>query len=249
MRPMAMSAFCDALSGNNYPHSSVIGAEKGASSDMKQVVPIILILALIGCSRQPVDVVPAGESFMPLAVGNRWIYEKQVPDNLGRVEARTVDTVRVTAKAVIHGVEFFKLESDWPGFDQGGLWLYRESNGNVFVSKKPQFGGSQFLIFDAEVGQRWPLGETLHGCLSSLALLDDYAVVNAPAGRFDGAREIGGGWIDCTDFGWTADFARGVGPVRWEAITIAGPTNWLLVEARIHDDFSGSSANNKVSGD
>ena len=83
------------------------------------------------------------------------------------------------------------------------------------------------------------MGENFDACLKSLALIDDYAVVNTPVGRFDGTREIGGGWIDCTDVGWTADFARGVGPVRWEAITIAGPTNWLLVDARIRDEHRG----------
>lgn len=215
---------------------------------MRTVTPIVLILALAGCARQPVDVAPAGESFMPLAVGNRWIFEKQDPFNRDIVEGSHPDTVSVTAKAVRQGVEFFKLEASWPGFEADGLWLYRGSNGNVYVSAKPQVGGTAFLVFDAEVGQRWPLGETLHGCLTSLALLDDYAVVNTPAGRFDDAREIGGGWIDCTDFGWTADFARGVGPVRWEAITIAGPTNWLLVEAEIHDDFAGALTRREVSG-
>lgn len=216
---------------------------------MRTVTPFVLILALAGCARQPVDVAPAGESFMPLAVGNQWIYQEGAYDAATMPMSTSRDTVSITAKSVVQGVEFFRLEATWPGFSDGGLWVYRASNGNVFVSKKPQIGGTAFLIFDAEVGQRWPLGETLHGCLTSLALLDDYAVVNTPAGRFDGAREIGGGWIDCTDFGWTADFARGVGPVRWEAITIAGPTNWLLIEAEIHDDFAGALTRNGVSGD
>lgn len=215
---------------------------------MRTVTPIVLILALTGCARQPVDVVPAGESFMPLAVGNQWIFEEQQQYVRDSYVASRRDTVSVTAKSVRQGVEFFKLEASWPGFEEDGLWLSRGSNGNVYVSAKPQLGGTAFLVFDAEVGQRWPLGETLHGCLTSLALLDDYAVVNTPAGRFDGAREIGGGWIDCTDFGWTADFARGVGPVRWEAITIAGPTNWLLIEADIHDDFAGALTRREVSG-
>lgn len=215
---------------------------------MRTVTPIVLILALTACARQPVDVAPAGESFMPLAVGNQWIFEEQQQYVRDSYVASRRDTVGVIAKSVHQGVEFFKLEASWPGFEEDGLWLHRGSNGNVYVSQKPQVGGTAFLIFDAEVGQRWPLGETLHGCLSSLALLDDYAVVNTPAGRFDGAREIGGGWIDCTDFGWTASFARGVGPVRWEAITIAGPTNWLLIEADIHDDFAGAITRRDVSG-
>lgn len=215
---------------------------------MRTVTPIVLILALTGCARQPVDVVPAGESFMPLAVGNQWVYQEDEHDAATMPVSTRRDTVTVTAKSVVQGVEFFRVKATWPGFSEGGLWVYRASNGNVFVSRKPQVGGTAFLIFDAEVGQRWPLDETLHGCLSSLALLDDYAVVNTPAGRFDGAREVGGGWIDCTDFGWTASFARGVGPVRWEAITIAGPTNWLLIEAEIHDDFAGAITRRDVSG-
>jgi len=46
----------------------------------------------------------------------------------------------------------------------------------------------------------------------------------------------------------SASFARGVGPVRWEAITIAGPTNWLLIEADIHDDFAGAISRREGSG-
>lgn len=215
---------------------------------MRKVAPIVLIFALAGCSRQPVDVAPAGESFMPLAVGNTWVFKAESYTDAVVPTPTHHDTVSITGKSVVQGVEFFLLEATWPGFSNGGLWIYRAANGNVYVSTEPKVGGSAFLIFDAEVGQRWPLDESVHGCLNSLALLDDYAVVTTPAGRFDGAREIGGGWVDCTDFGWTANFARGVGPVRWEAITIAGPTNWVLIEANIHDDFSGSRDNSSVSG-
>jgi len=205
---------------------------------MKQAGLILLLLMLTACSRQPVDVVPVGESYMPLAVGNTWVFKAESYSDAPIPTPTHHDTVAITAKVVAQGVEFFRLEGTWPGFSNGGLWVYRVSNGNVFVAPEPEIGGSAFLVFDAEVGQRWPLDESVHGCLNSLALLDDYAVVNTPAGRFDGVREIGGGWIDCSDFGWTASFARGVGPVRWEAITIAGPTNWVLIDARIHDDHS-----------
>lgn len=206
---------------------------------MRQFAIIVVTLALTACSRQPVDVVPAGESFLPLAVGNTWIFEAEGSGDAAAAGSTRTDTLRITEKTARQRIEFFRLEGTWPGFNNGGLWVSRAATGNVYVVPEPKVGGSQFLIFDAEVGQRWPLDEDIHGCLTSLALLDDYAVVNTPAGRFDGAREIGGGWIDCTDFGWTANFARGVGPVRWEAITIAGPTNWVLIEARIHDDFPG----------
>jgi hypothetical protein len=203
---------------------------------LKRILVPLVIVSMAGCGRQPVDVVPVGESFLPLAVGNRWVYQAEGFDATTMPSSARRDTVSITAKSVAQGGDFFKLEATWPGFEDDGLWVYRAANGNIFVAKTPHVGGSAFLIFDAEVGQRWPVGDQLHGCLSSLALLDDYAAVSTPAGRFDGAKEIGGGWIDCTDFGWTADFARGIGPVRWEAITIAGPTNWLLIEAQIHDE-------------
>ena len=216
---------------------------------MKKVTPIILLLALAACSRKPVDVVPVGESFLPLAVGNTWIFQAEGHEDAVVPTPARLDTLSVTGKAVVQNVEFFRLEGTWPGFSNGGLWVFRAPNGNVYTAKAPHVGGSPFLIFDAEVGQRWPLDEPVHGCLNSLALLDDYAVVNTPAGRFDGAREIGGGWIDCTNFGWTASFARGVGPVRWETILFARSTNWVLIDAHIHDDFSGTLSNGSVSGD
>jgi hypothetical protein len=203
---------------------------------LKRILVPLVIVSTAGCARQPVDVVPVGESFLPLAVGNTWIFQAEGHEDAVVPTSARRDTLSITGKAAMQRIEFFRLEGTWPGFSNGGLWIFRASTGNVYVAREPRVGGTPFLIFDAEVGQRWPLDETVHGCLSSLALLDDYAVVNTPAGRFDGAKEIGGGWIDCTDFGWTADFARGIGPVRWEAITIAGPTNWLLIEADIHDE-------------
>ncbi len=196
----------------------------------------LTLTALVGCSRHAVDVQPVGESYFPLAVGNRWVFQSETYDAATMPGLARRDTVAVTAKALHDGAAYYLVEATWPGFHPAGLWVHRADNGNLLWSKSPGMSEGTLLNFGAEVGQRWPLGEDFDACLKSLALIDDYAVVNTPVGRFDGTREIGGGWIDCTDVGWTADFARGVGPVRWEAITIAGPTNWLLVDARIRDE-------------
>lgn len=199
-------------------------------------VLVLGLLAIAGCSRHGFDVQPAGESFFPLAEGNRWIFQTATYDAATMPGPARRDTVTITGTARRDGVDYYLIEATWPGFYSSGLWVHRTDDGNLLWSKAPGAYEGTLLNFNAEVGQRWPLGDDFGDCLTSLALIDDYAVVTTPVGRFDGTREIGGGWIDCTDFGWTADFARGVGPVRWEAITIAGPTNWLLVDARIRDE-------------
>jgi hypothetical protein len=205
---------------------------------LKRFSYLALTLLLAGCNQHAVDVVPAGESYFPLSVGNRWVFDRYAAAYSESAQPLGRDTVLIDARTKVAGRTYYHLRTTWPGFSGDGGWVRRDTEGNLFWSAFPGGPGNLYMHFDAAVGQRWPLPEEFSDCLQSLQLLDDYAVVNTPAGRFDGAREIGGGWIDCTDFGWTADFARGVGPVRWEAITIAGPTNWLLVAASIHEEVS-----------
>lgn len=205
----------------------------------------LVLLAAVGCSRRAFDVHPVGDTYFPLAVGNRWVFQVEGHDMLTMPLPPKRDTVAVTAKSTLQGIDYYRIESSWPGFYPKRLWVTRSNNGNILWSTKPGTYDGLYLNFNAEVGQRWPVGDEFDACLTSLALIDDYAAVNTPVGKFDGAKEIGGGWIDCTDFGWTAAFARGVGPVRWEAITIAGPTNWILVEARIRDNKSEPASGEK----
>ena len=207
-------------------------------------IPLRLIIATLlitssGCTKRSLEIHPVGDSYFPLSVGNRWIFEFRAPNGATIPGPVRRDTLEIMSHVHVNGHDYYSVRSSWPGLYGRALWLERLDNGNLFWSGAPNSpGGSQYLLFDAEVGQRWSVGETFNDCLHSLQLLDDYAAVTTTLGRFDGAREIGGGWVDCTDFGWAADFAKGVGPVRWQVTTIAGPTNWLLVEARVEDDAS-----------
>jgi len=198
---------------------------------------VVTVLGILGCSADAVDPQSAGTSFFPLSVGNRWVFQSDRVDK-ATIPTTQLDSLVVTSRAKADGHTYYHIVGSWPGFNSGGLWVRRDSSGHLVWAQSPGTDMGMLFDFDAAVGQRWPLGGGFGDCLKSLQLLDDYAVVNAPYGRFDGVRQLGGGWIDCTDVGWSADFARGVGPVRWESITIAGPTSWLLVSATIQDDAS-----------
>ncbi len=196
---------------------------------------VLAVAGVLGCSAEGVDLQSAGTSYFPLSVGNRWIFQSERIDEATVPTTRT-DSIVVIARTKVQGHSYYHVLGSWPGFSNGGLWVRRDDSEHVSWAQTPGRDLGVLFDFDAAVGQRWPLGGAFGDCLKSLQLLDDYAVVTTPYGRFDGVRQLGGGWIDCTDVGWAADFARGVGPVHWESISIAGPTSWLLVSATIQDD-------------
>jgi hypothetical protein len=194
------------------------------------MVVIAVFAVLAGC-RQAVsrDVHTAGDSFFPLAEGNRWIFTASGID--GRVLR---DTVLIDAKERAGDIDFFRVRASWPGFEDG-LWVRRDSEGNLLWATRPGGVGGMLLRFDAMIGNRWGTAGLLHECIDSIAMFDNYAAVRTPYGLFDGAR-LFGCLPSCSDFGWGVSAARGIGPVVWYSVTIAGPHEWRLVTADIHDD-------------
>jgi len=194
----------------------------------------ILALALLhACQSASLDdIEPAGTTYFPLSVGNTWVFtsSRSLPDSTTLV---TKDTLQIDESVVAGGKRFYRLRwSSWSG-TQTGTWVYRDEAGNVHWSDSPQAHSHDFLVFDAKVGATWNTGRD--GCLDSLRMWDDYAVVETPYGRFDGVQVIGD-VARCSDFGWGVSTARGIGPVRWVQITIAGQIDWLLSEAHVRDD-------------
>ena len=190
---------------------------------------VTLLCLLHACGPEPTKAVQtAGNSFFPLAVGNRWIFRW----NGGQTGQTYTDTVQIVDRAVYGDDAYYRIRCDWPGF-QEGRWIRRLGNGNLTWTTHPRGPERQFLLFDAAVGTVWLAG--LADCVDSLSMQDDYTVVTTPYGRFDGAREIGDVGR-CPDNGWGIKLARGVGPVVLSSITIAGPNHGLLVDARVADD-------------
>jgi len=177
---------------------------------------------------------PAGPSFFPLSVGNNWVFTASREAHDSAVQ-ETKDTLLIDQTVTTHGKRFYRLRwTSWSG-TRTDTWVCRDRAGNVHWSDSPESESHQFLVFDAAVGEAWHTGRD--GCLDSLRMWDDYAVVETPYGRFDGVQEIGD-IAQCADFGWGVSTARGIGPVRWTQITIAGSVEWLLTEAQVHDDLS-----------
>ncbi len=188
-----------------------------------------IVAILHSCGPEPTkSVQTAGNTFFPLSVGNKWIFlcEK------ASIGGRLVDTLRIDAKTSRGGSDYYRLRGLWPGFEHG-LWVHRDNGGNLSWAADGMGPEHQFLLFDAPVGAAWPTG--LPVCADSLSMHDDYAVVTTPYGRFDGAREIGDVG-HCMDAGWDIRLARGIGPVAYSVMTIAGPNVYLLTGAVVKDD-------------
>ena len=195
---------------------------------------VVLLCLLHACGTEPTKAIQtAGNSFFPLAVGNRWVFQWDGGDG-GQKRA---DTVLIDNVAANGEDAYYHLRCSWPGFEQG-RWIRRMSNGNLTWATHPRGPERQFLLFDVAVGTKWPTG--LFECADSLSMYEDYAVVTTPYGRFDGVREIGDVG-QCMDAGWGIKLARGVGPVAVSWITIAGPRQCLLVDAQVRDDAPTAS--------
>ncbi|MEW5702800.1 MAG: hypothetical protein AB1792_11310 [Candidatus Zixiibacteriota bacterium] len=184
---------------------------------------------LTGCHSNANGGNSLGDSFFPLAKGNRWVFAWF---EHGREMGH--DTVTIDMAAVVDGVKYYRAQAHWPGF-AGGLWIRRDAAGNLGWVEHPGQRQTVFLYPSAKVGERWATGFAADPCADTFAMSDDYAIIATPYGLFDGTRQISA-VNQCADNGWGISLARGIGPVSWEAITIAGPRHWLLIAADIHDD-------------
>lgn len=196
-------------------------------------VSVLALAVLHACQSASVDdIQPAGSTFFPLSVGNTWVFtsSRSLPDSTTVVAK---DTLLIDESTVVSGKRLYRLLwSSWSG-TQSDTWVWRDDSGNVHWTDSPQARSHRFLVFGAKVGETWETGRD--GCLDSLRMWEDYAVVETPYGRFDGVQVIGD-VTRCADYGWGVSTARGVGPVRWVQVTIAGPIEWLLTEAHVQDD-------------
>lgn len=197
---------------------------------------VVLVLGIVhACgSQSQLEIHPAGDSFLPLAEGNMWVFEVRSDDDLVPSEMRDLDTVRIDRVIVRDGQRFYRIRADWPDLEDH-RWLTRVSNGDVYWTTAPGEALSPYLLFSRNVGESWSTG-LRDGCLRVLQMNDDYAVTETPYGRFDGVHMIGTPPQHCRDLGWEVSVARGIGPVQWTTGEYNGPQVRELVNARVRDD-------------
>ena len=110
---------------------------------MKQLYVIIGFLCLTAaCVHEPVT--PEVQTYMPLRVGNYWIYQIYTTQN-GRFEpTNKFDSTYVSSDTFINGNRFFKIVSTY------GAVVKRQFPNNVFFVRD----SADFLLrFDALIGQ------------------------------------------------------------------------------------------------
>ncbi|GAB4316484.1 MAG: hypothetical protein Kow0074_04430 [Candidatus Zixiibacteriota bacterium] len=197
---------------------------------------MVLILAVIhACgSRTQIEIQPAGESFLPLAEGNLWVFEVRSDDGIAESEVRDLDTVRIDRVIDLDGQRYYRIRANWPDL-AGHRWLTRAPNGDVYWTEAPGEPLFPYLLFSRDVGETWNTG-LASGCVGVLQMSDDYAVAETPFGRFDGVHMIGttpqGRHAGC----WGLSVARGIGPVLWFSGDGESPQIRRLVNARVRDD-------------
>jgi len=120
-----------------------------------RIISIILFATAIGCNEQTTNVDPASSdkdygtydisSYMPLSIGNRWIYEFSTPAERAILDRRIKDTVRLSDNLLMYGysedVLVFTQPTDLPivGYigHRGGAIYFASVQGNVIGSKVP----------------------------------------------------------------------------------------------------------------
>jgi hypothetical protein len=173
-------------------------------------------------------------SYFPLGVGNRWIYQKA---GAGGTSTWKVEVVEA---GVPSGPwPFFRLD----GYFQGPPHMVRADRGGVV--RELGLGGDRehlWYLLGAPVGTTWqlqlapsptagPAADCVDG--SKLVVASRNEIVKVPAGEFTRVVRIDSR-SHCVDAGITSEwFAPGVGLVRREETSFAGPVVSELVQAEL----------------
>ena len=174
-------------------------------------------------------------SYFPLAVGNRWVYERTGPE---RASTWKVEVVEATMPAGPWQV--YWLEGYFPGVSR---WIRASRGGTVTEFAPDEAREYLWYLLGAPRGMSWQLqlaptptalpvaDDCVNGSRLVVASRDD--VVSVPAGQFTRVVRVDFR-SRCADAGITSEwFAPGVGLVRREETSIAGPVISELVLAEL----------------
>ena len=185
-----------------------------------------------GLSEPPVAVSLAADYF-PLQVGNYWKYEKRWGSNV--LEEYKVEVLRRAYS--YHYFTFYWLAGYFPHTPPEQRLVCRTYSNNVFEWSRNSYWLNLWYKLGSAVGTRWRF--VLEGgnpCNSPLlaTLASRTETVTVPAGTFANCVKVVYSEHGCADAGMTAEwFAPGVGLVKREDTSIAGPMETVLVEARV----------------
>jgi hypothetical protein len=158
----------------------------------------------------------------PLQVGNQWIYRSN--------QARQVTTWTVEAKAVdeFDGRRYTRLE----GFPWGTTWL-REAPDGKLLSWNPELRRENIWVdFGAPENVEFPT--IADPCAASGRVASYETRYSGPLGNFGNAILVKYGPNSCADAGVNGEYyVAGVGLLHRTYLTIAGPSSFDLIYARL----------------
>jgi hypothetical protein len=163
-------------------------------------------------------------AWFPLEVGNTWLYRPQ--SSSARAVTRDPATVSVRAKEQIGGREYFDVAYF------GHEVVLRVDSANGAIVKYDRANGTEqpWLSPLEPVGATFPT--EMNPCPTTAEIASRNATISTPAGQFTGALQFNFR-PSCADAGITRQYyALGVGLVRSEETSFAGPIIYELVYYR-----------------
>lgn len=185
---------------------------------MKKYLFTLFALLTIGAA-----VAASADDYFPQAEGNAWTYAIEGNTGGATVENRIVET------GTSNGRFYYKHT-----FLMGGeLWVTRDTSGNV-LHHTGGYSPATLFKLGATSGTTWTI--SLSGCQSNATAQLEYVAepVTVPAGTFQNVLAVRYYNLPCRDAGITSQyFAPGVGLIREERMSIAGPRIYALTAATI----------------
>ena len=208
------------------------------STTRRDLAVVLVLLAAVGSAasaevvRQVRPTVVAA-SYFPLQPGNHWVYEKQRPSGPTTWEVTVTETGASAPQ---------RLYETITGYFSAARQVRVDGDDNVFEWSGEGLHETLWYPLDAPVGTRWdirlapiPLASPFPDCVtgSKLVLASRGDTVDVPAGTFGNVVRVD--WFSpCADAGITSEwFAPGVGLIRRDETTFAGPVSSVLVRADI----------------
>jgi hypothetical protein len=194
------------------------------------------LAAAASASAQIMRVRPTMEPawYFPLRDGYRWVYQKNGPTGTSTWQVSVAEAAQSTTRPHLYALS---------GYFPGPRRLVHSDIGGR-VTEADFFGNGEYLWYQlgAMPGTTWelewapsPVMMPIIGCIpgSKLQVIARDETVTVPAGQFHGVVHVEF-HPPCTEAGITEEwFAPGVGLVRRNETTIAGPVTSELVEAEL----------------
>lgn len=169
--------------------------------------------------------------WLPLEVGNTWLYRPAAANRVNNQESRTI-TVHGTEKA--GSSEYFKVSY----FGREVLLRREPSDGSIVQYDRAANSEKPWLSLRLPVGSTFPT--SIDDCTTTGTIAARDAAVKVPAGAFENVVHVRYRG-NCADAGTTQQFfAPNVGIVSTEESNFAGPVKFDLAYYRVGSATGGS---------